>query len=147
MRVDFYLLQRCGAETALPPLAAKVLQAGGRLLAVSGDERQRAALSEALWTQGRAGFLANGMAGGDHDARQPILISDLMAPANGARYLALADGVWREPDVGVFDRILLIFGDAARDAARDVWRDLRTRDGVESHFWRQEDGGRWAKAG
>jgi DNA polymerase-3 subunit chi len=76
----------------------------------------------ALWSAGAESFLANGIAGGEHDARQPILIADDVVPANGARFLALADGVWREPGEGDFDRVLLVFGEAERMAARETWR-------------------------
>ena len=36
--------------------------------------------------------------------------------------------------------------DATVQQARGVWRDLRSREGVEHYYWKQE-GGRWTKAG
>lgn len=145
MRVDFYLLESGGPDLALAPLAAKVLEAGGRLLVVAGEAEQREALSRALWSYRPESFLANGVAGGEADARQPILISGAMTADNGARYLALADGVWREPGEGDFERILLVFGEAGRMAARETWRLLKGREGWACHFWRRE-GGRWVQA-
>lgn len=146
MRVDFYLLESGGPELALAPLAAKVLETGGRLLVVAAEAGQREALSRALWSYRPESFLANGLAGGEADARQPILIADGLTPANGARYLALADGVWREPGEGDFERILLVFGEAGRMAARETWRLLKGRAGWDCRFWRRE-GGRWIQAG
>ena len=107
MRVDFYQLSRDPAEKVLPLLARNTLKAGERLLAVSADEAQLARIGDALW-EPRESFLANGRAGGPHDARQPVLLSDRVEPANGARYFAIADGLWREGlFLGLGGRIIL----------------------------------------
>jgi DNA polymerase-3 subunit chi len=140
MRVDFYQLSRDPAELVLPRLAQGTLGAGERLLVVSEDADQLARISEALWTRQPETFLANGMAGGEHDARQPILLSQTAQPANGARYLALADGVWR--DMEQAERVFLLFPPDRIDDARGCWRMLGTREGVERKYWRQ-DGGKW----
>ncbi|MDB5726503.1 MAG: polymerase subunit chi, partial [Novosphingobium sp.] len=92
MRVDFYQLSRDPAEAALPLIARATLQAGERLLVVSADEAQLGRIDELLWTRLPDAFLAHGLAGGEHDARQPILLSAETAPTNEAKYLALADG-------------------------------------------------------
>lgn len=146
MQADFYLLESGGPELALAPLAGKVLETGGRLLVVSEDGAARERLSQALWSAGAESFLANGIAGGEHDARQPILIAGEVAPANGARFLALADGIWREPKEGLFDRVLLVFGEAERVAARETWRLLKGREGWACRFFRRE-GRKWTQAG
>jgi DNA polymerase-3 subunit chi len=144
MRVDFYQLNRDPAEVALAQLAAKTLEAGERLLVVSDDDSQLARIGEALWARKEA-FLAHGLAGGDHDARQPILLSRDVTVANGARFVALADGQWREVGNG-FARVLYLFDDGTLKAARDCWRALKDREGLARHFWRQE-AGRWVEAG
>lgn len=144
MRVDFYQLSRDPAELVLPRLAQGTLGAGERLLVVSEDADQLARISEALWTRIPESFLANGIAGGEHDARQPILLSHEAVPANGARYLALADGVWRDMAEG-FDgaeRVFLLFPPDRIDDARGTWRMLGKREGAERKYWRQE-GGKW----
>ena len=141
MRVDFYQLTRDPVEAVLPLIARNTLAAGQRLLVVSDDEAQLARISDGLWTRLPESFLANGMAGGQFDARQPILLSQQVQPANGARFVALADGKWREPG-DAFDRAFLLFDDATIEAARGLWRDLSRSEGMERHFWRQE-GGKW----
>jgi DNA polymerase III subunit chi len=138
MRVDFYQLSRDPVEAALPQIARASLKAGERLLVVSADEAQRGRISEGLWTL-KESFLAHGQAGGPHDARQPILLNDGLAAINGARFVVLADGVWREGD---FARIFYMFDAATLLPARDCWRMLGMREGVERHFWKQ-DGGKW----
>ena len=90
-------------------------------------------------------FLANGAAGGEHDARQQILLTDDTAPANGATNCALADGVWRDgAGEGAFTRVFLLFGADTLEGARAAWRQLGTREGVERHFWKRE-GRRWVE--
>ncbi len=142
MRVDFYQLSRDSAETALPLIARASLGAGERLLVVSADNGQRTRIGEALWTRLPDGFLAHGHAGGAHDARQPILIAEDIVPANGARFLALADGQWREAEG--FARVFLMFDDVTLPGARACWRLLGERDGIERRFWKQE-GGKWVE--
>jgi len=143
VRVDFYQLSRDPAEAALPLIARASLKAGERLLVVSEDEAQLTRIGEALWTRLPESFLANGRAGGAHDARQPILLSAETEPPNGAKYLALADGVWRDPG-GRFERVFLLFDDATVQPARACWRMLGELEGVERRFWKQ-DGGKWVE--
>lgn len=144
-RVDFYQLSRDPAERAAPMLAHKVLSAGARLLVVSGEGAQREALSRALWEYGRPegdACLANGEAGGPHDARQPILISADCEASNGASMVLLADGQWREEAAG-FERVLLLFGADMTQGARELWRALSAREGFEPHIFKQREGGDW----
>ncbi|OCC22543.1 DNA polymerase III subunit chi [Croceicoccus estronivorus] len=150
MRVDFYQLSRDPVERTIPLLASKVKAAGERLLIVSDDEAQLRTVSDALWADRPSEFLANGLAGEGHEARQPILLSHLCEALNGARMVMLADGLWRAEVLpengGAFDRVMLMFDDARIEGARACWRELGAHPELERHFWRQEDG-RWNKAG
>src|SRR5688572_9536282 len=96
MRVDFYQLSRDPAEFVVPLLAQNTLKVGERLLVVSASEDQLGRISASLWGRVADSFLAHGFAGGEHDARQPILLSGEMAPANGAHFVAITDGLWRD---------------------------------------------------
>jgi DNA polymerase III subunit chi len=144
LRVDFYQLSQTPVEGALPQLAVKMLDAGARVLVVSGDEVQQARISAGLWAV-KDHFLAHASAGGDHDARQPILLASSLDAPNGATYLALADGVWRDGAEG-FERVFLLFDGSTIDDARAIWRKLGELDAIERNYWRQEDG-RWTRAG
>ncbi|WP_088307679.1 DNA polymerase III subunit chi [Novosphingobium sp. B 225] len=143
MKVDFYQLSRDPAEQVVPLLARNTLGLGQRLLVVSEDKDQLGRIGDALWARDGT-FLANGQAGGDHDARQPVLLSAGTEPANGARYVVLADGKWRA-EAEAFDRVFLLFDGSTIDDARGTWRSLDGRDGLERAYWRQE-GGKWIKA-
>ena len=144
MRVDFYQLSETPVEAALPALAVKMREAGARVLVVSADDGQLARISDALWAP-RGTFLAHGAAGSPDDARQPILLADSMEPLNGASFLALADGQWRD-GAEQFERVFLLFDDASVDGARQTWRALDDRDGVERRYWRQHSAGKWEQA-
>ena len=143
MRVDFYQLSRDPVEVALPLIASKVIAAGERLLVVSDDADQLGRISGGLWGRVADSFLAHGFAGGDHDARQPILLSGEMAPGNGARFVAIADGVWRDA-APAFVRTFYIFGDDTLHGARECWVMLGKRGGVERRFWKQQ-GSKWVE--
>ncbi len=144
MRVDFYQLSQTPVEGALPQLAVKMRDAGAKVLVVSADEVQLARISAALWAH-KDSFLAHGLAGGPHQERQPILLSDVLEAPNEARFLALSDGQWRE-GADAFERVFLLFDGSTIDDARATWRSLDGREGLERHYWRQEEG-RWVKAG
>src|SRR3546814_7077585 len=79
-------------------------------------------------------------------ALEPILIAGALAPpaANGAHHVALADGEWREEAL-TFDRVFFLFDNSRIDDARATWRKLGAAEGVERHFWKQDDRGRWSE--
>ncbi|HEY0315052.1 MAG TPA: DNA polymerase III subunit chi [Sphingomonas sp.] len=137
MQVDFYQLGRDPLAVVLASIATRVLAGGGRLLVVTGDEEQAKTIDEGLWTASVESFLPHGLMGAD----QPILISASAEPANAARNIAIVDGLWRDEALG-FERAFHFFDDRSIEAARDAWRSLKGRDGVEPRYWRQEDG-RW----
>lgn len=143
MQVDFYHLTRDPAEKLVPVLAQKTLDGGQRMLLVSGFVGQLEKLSAALWQAGPTSFLAHDLAGGEQDAEQPILISDKCEAGNGARYVALTDGEWRDEAL-TFDRAFYLFTAEQIDNARAAWRALSAKDTVTPRYWKQ-DGGRWVE--
>lgn len=142
MQVDFYQLTRDPAEKVLPPIAQRVLDGGGRLLVV-GDNAQLDTISVALWNAKPDSFLAHAKAGEGDDAHQPILLSSEPVAANLAKFIALADGIWRDEALE-FDRAFYLFSPDATDNARTAWRALGDKGGVERRYWKQ-DGGRWVQ--
>ncbi len=143
MRVDFYHLTRDPAEKLVPMLASKSLDVGKKLLLLAQDEARCAALSQALWSDDPASFLAHDFAGSERQADQPILISDQCDPANGASYIILSDGLWRDEALA-FERAFFLFTADQIDHARTVWRELAAREDVTPRYWKQ-DGGRWVE--
>jgi DNA polymerase III subunit chi len=141
MQVDFYQLTRDPAHVVLPAIASKVMDEGRRLLIVSGDMGQLKTISSSLWNWKAESFLAHERAGKGDDAQQPILLSQSTEAGNAARLVALADGEWRDEALG-FDRVFYLFPPQNTDQARNAWRSLKSKEGVERRYWKQ-DGGKW----
>ncbi len=140
-QVDFYQLTRDPAEKVLPPIAAKILNGDARFLIVSSDDGQLARISKQLWEWTAESFLAHEMAGAADDTAQPVLLSSSGAAANGAKMIALADGIWRD-DALQFERAFYLFEPDATEAARSAWRALGDKKDVVRKYWKQ-DGGKW----
>lgn len=142
MKVDFYHLTLRPLDRVLPQIAEKVLASGGRLVVVAESAEQRAAIDQFLWTYAPDSFLPHAQAGGAHDADQPVLIAPAPNDANGARNVALVDGVWRDSAL-TFDRAFHFFDEERIVEARAAWRALGGREEVERRYWKQGDTGRW----
>jgi DNA polymerase-3 subunit chi len=143
MRIDFYHLTGAPLERVLPAICEKLLAAGERLLVVTDPARQ-AQLDRQLWEYAPESFLPHGRAKLGNDEAQRVLISTEVEAGNGARNVALADGVWRDEALA-FDRIFYFFDAAAIDEARASWRRLKDREGAERHYWKQDERGRWVE--
>ena len=143
MRVDFYQLGAAQSEGVIASIAGKLVDDGQRLLIVAADEGLLARLDRQLWDQGAASFLPHGLAGGEDDTVQPILLSTGTDAPNLARNMLIADGEWREAALA-YDRAFYLFDASTRDAAALVWKLLAGREGVERNYWTQEEG-KWVK--
>lgn len=142
----FYHLTRSPAEQLVPVLLGKALAAGWRCELRAAEAQRLERLDQHLW-QGE-GFLPHGMAGGPHDARQPVLLTVAgQQAANDPACLMALDGVAVTPDeMARLDRACIIFDggdDSATARARDQWREL-TGAGIEAQYW-SEESGRWER--
>ena len=142
MIVDFYQLSATPLERVLPRICERLLETGERLLIVAAPE-QLDRLDQLLWTYKADSFLPHAKADSDAPERQPILLAADANAANEARNIALADGQWREEALQ-FDRTFYFFDKEGAEAARQAWRQLGGRDGVERRYWRQENG-KWVQ--
>ena len=143
MRVDFYQLGEATIESVIASVGQRLLGEGQRLLVVAEEEAMLARLDRLLWDQGEASFLPHGLAGGNDDSAQPILLSSSIDAPNLARNLLIADGAWREAALG-YERAFYLFDGDSVEGARLAWKLLAGRDGVERHYWGHEDG-RWVR--
>ena len=144
--VFFYHLTRKPLEVTLPMLLDKARAAGWRI-AVRGTQTERLRwLDEKLWLGPEEGFLPHGLAGGAHDARQPILLTTGDA-ANAPQCVMSVDGAEVAPDeVSALERTCILFDgndEAAVMHARGQWKTLTTA-GCQSQYW-SEESGRWEK--
>ena len=141
MQVDFYQLAATPPEQVIAGIAEKLLATDGCLIVVAGDELFLARLDRMLWDQGPTSFLPHGVSGGPDDARQPILLSTSPDAPNLARNMLIADGVWRDAALS-YDRSFFLFDAATLEPAREAWKSLAGREGMERRYWSRE-GGKW----
>ncbi|MFN3663143.1 DNA polymerase III subunit chi [Yoonia sp.] len=142
--VFFYELQGSPLETTLPMLLDKARGQGWRVLVRSSDANLLARLDDLLWQGPVDAFLPHGLAGGPHDADQPILLGDL--PADGFACVMAVGGATVTPDEArALQRACILFDshDDAKAQARVQWKTL-TEAGIAAQYWAQEDG-RWVK--
>lgn len=141
----FYHLTRSGAEDVVRLLAGRALAMGWRVVLRGADAAALARLDERLWLEPADGFLPHGMAGGRHDARQPLLLTTGTVLPEGARALMVVDGAGVTADeVARLERVWIVFDGAdpaALETARAQWRAL-TAAGAEAEYW-SEESGRW----
>jgi DNA polymerase-3 subunit chi len=143
LQVDFYQLAGTPPEQVIASLADKLLATGGRLIVVADDEVFLARLNRMLWDQGASSFVPHGLAGGADDARQPVLLTTSPDAPNLARNMLIADGIWRESALS-YDRSFYLFDNATLEGAREAWKSLAAKDGIERRYWAQESG-KWVK--
>lgn len=142
----FYHLTRSGPAQLLQTLLGKSLQAGWRVEVRGRDRARQAALDETLWLA--EGFLPHGLAGGAHDARQPVLLTvQGQAAGNDPLCLVVLDGAdVAGTEVQALERACIVFDGNDPDAlarARDQWRALKS-EGVTAEYWSEADG-RWER--
>ncbi|WP_439507123.1 DNA polymerase III subunit chi [Yoonia sp.] len=142
--VFFYELQGGPLETTLPMLLDKARGQGWRVLVRGTDPALLTQLDAALWQGPVDHFLPHGLAGGPHDADQPVLLGDLPA-TDFACVMAVGGAAVTAEEAAQLARACILF-DSAEDAkaqARLQWKTL-TDAGIAAQYWAQEDG-RWVK--
>ena len=147
--VYFYHLTQKPLEATLPLLLSKALGAGWRCLVVGPDPARLTALDAALWKGKETEFLAHGLAGGPHDADQPILLSSEHSASNKAACVMCIEGAQISPEhVQNYERSCILFDgndESAVQAARLQWKTL-TGAGCAAQYWSEESGNWQMKA-
>lgn len=143
--VFFYHLTRKPMEETLTMLLGKSLERGWRVAVRGTDAGRLDWLDQRLWLGDEAGFLPHGLAGGPHDARQPVLLTTATEAANQPQCVIAIDGAEIAPEEpAALDRACLLFdgNDAqAVEQARNQWRKLKS-GGCTAQYW-SEESGRW----
>lgn len=145
--VYFYHLTSSPLEQALPDLLEKVRANNWRALVRGTDTGQLTKLDATLWNYRDTTFMPHGLAGGEHDAQQPILLTTGSENANASDILLLVHQAKTDAaEVAQFTRVCLMFdgnNPDALNAARGDWKTL-TDAGIPAQYWAQENG-RWMK--
>lgn len=142
----YHLTQRPLVET-LTMLLGKAQGAGWRVAVRGTDAALLAQIDSALWRGPDDGFLPHGLAGGPHDADQPILLTTKVDAPNGASCVFSIHGADISADeVAKLDRVCILFDgldEFALNKARSQWKELKAA-GASAQYW-SEESGRWEK--
>lgn len=144
--VGFYHLTATPLEKALPKLLEKVLQARKRTVIFCGSEERLDYLNGALWTYGRASFIAHGSKKEGSPQDHPIWLTTGDENPNGAQFLVQLDGV-ESPSLSTYERCLDLFDGNDQEAvlgARERWKKLKEA-GHSLTYWKQTESGTWEK--
>lgn len=137
----FYHLTRNAVDVTLATLLTRSLAQSWRVAVRGGDAGRLDWLDDRLW-QGD-GFLPHGLAGGLHDARQPVLLTT--GPAGDRDCLMAVDGAEVAPtEVTAMKRTCILFDGTDGEAvsrARVQWKTL-TDAGCAARYW-SEESGKW----
>jgi len=147
--VYFYHLTQSSLEATLPQLLVKALGVGWRVHIRGTSADRMSWLNDKLWLGREAEFLPHGLAGGEFDAVQPILLSTdtntNTDAGNNPECLMAVDGAEvSAQEVMDLERVCVVFdgNDApALEIARSQWKSL-TEAGCAAQYWSQ-DTGKW----
>ena len=143
--VYFYHLTDSPLEDTLPMLVGKARSVGWRVLVRGTDPALLRRLDDVMWQRPEDGFLPHGLAGGPHDADQPVLLGDVAATGFEC-VMSVSGAEVTLPDVKACERVCILFDGQDGEAvahARTQWKTL-TSEGCQAQYWAQ-DGGRWVK--
>lgn len=143
----FYHLETQPLERVLPQLVEKSLERGWRAVIETSSRERAEAIDTLLWSWRDDSFVPHGVAGGESDADQPVLIATGPDNPNAANVRFYVD---RAVPVagGDYKRIVYMFSGHDPEAvteARSAWKALQ--QGNELTYWQQDTSGRWVKRG
>jgi DNA polymerase-3 subunit chi len=145
-QVNFYHLTHSTLEQVVNNLATRALEQGWKIELRGRDLARLDQLDQRLWQMGKTSFLPHGLAGGPHDALQPILLAT--TPATDAReaVMAVHGAEIDAADSETHKRVWILFDGNDPEAvqhARSQWKAL-TGAGAKAAYW-SEESGRWEK--
>lgn len=145
--VRFYHLTQSPVEATLARLLTRAVEAGLRVEVRGRTPERLDWLDQKLWLGDEAGFLPHGVAGGPHDALQPVLLTTSETPGADTTCLMSVDGApVGGGEAAGLDRTFILFDGADPDAlvhARGQWKALKA-EGADAEYW-SEESGRWER--
>jgi DNA polymerase-3 subunit chi len=143
----FYHLTQNSMEVTLPRLLEKARGAGWKIVVRGRDEGRMDWLDQKLWALGDTSFLAHGLAGGPHDALQPVLLTTSTEVTDAVGCVMSVDGAdVSAEEVNAVERVCILFDGHDPEAvqhARGQWKAL-TDAGCAAQYWSEETGN-WQK--
>ena len=121
----FYHLTRAPLEQTLPVLLTRALGAGWRVAVRARDTARLEWLDDKLWLGPEDDFLPHGLAGGEHDAIQPVLLTTGAAANDPACVMTIDGAEISAGEVQALERVCILFDgndESAVQAARVQWK-------------------------
>ncbi|MDG2403698.1 MAG: DNA polymerase III subunit chi [Paracoccaceae bacterium] len=145
--VFFYHLTQTPVEVTLLMLLGKARGVGWRVLVRGCDGARMKWLDQQLWLGAKDEFLPHGLAGGTHDAAQPVLLTMDEGLPHPVSCLMVVDGAEvSAEEVKGLERVCILFDGnviEALDKARLQWKTL-TDKGCSAQYW-SEKSRKWEK--
>ena len=148
MEILFYHLQNATLEQTLPALLEKTLQRGWKAVVRVGSEERLKALDDLLWTYAEESFLPHAVESDARAADQPIILTQDDIRLNDADVAFAVDGCGLPESEGWTRAVLMFDGNdpEALAQARTAWRQAAA-SGRSATYWKQDEDGRWGRAG
>ena len=143
--VYFYHLTRQPLERTLPLLLDRALCAGWRVEVRCPNQDHAAWLDEKLWLVPEDGFLPHGMAGGEDDALNPVLVTT--HPAESVHCIISVGGSDVSADeVREKERVCILIDGNDETMLTHTRRQWKMLTNAKCHvqYWSEETG-RWQK--
>lgn len=142
----FYHLIHAGLDETVGMILGRAVAQGWNVMVRAPQIGLLEHLDARLWLGREEGFLPHGLAGGPHDALQPVLLGT-GAIGNAARGVMLLGGASAtEAEVVGLERVWVLFDGAdpaAVSRAREAWV-MFTGWGLAAQYWTDESGP-WVK--
>jgi DNA polymerase III subunit chi len=145
--IFFYELSGQSLERILPPLIAKSLERGWRVVVQAASDERVDALDAHLWTWRDDVFLPHATWRDAEATEQPCLLTVNEDNPNGAAVRFLLEGLGIPGDARAYQRLVLLFDGADPEAlamARDRASKAET-EGFAVTYWRSDESGRWQR--
>ncbi|HEY0213918.1 MAG TPA: DNA polymerase III subunit chi [Paenirhodobacter sp.] len=144
MPVLFYHITQSSTDEVVTTLLPRALQRGWQVELRGPSVERMDWYDQRLWLGPEDGFLPHGLAGGAHDARQPVLLTAGPGAAMRQALMAIDGAPVAADEIAPRERVWILFDGRdpmAVDRARDQWRTL-TAAGAAAQYWSEETG-RW----
>jgi len=142
----FYHVTQSPVEDVVANLLARAWKQGWRVELRGTDPTRMDWFDQKLWMGGDESFLPHGLAGGPHDALQPILLTTAPRAADRQAVMSVDGADVGADEVAEAERVWILFDGrdpTAVNHARDQWKML-TAAGATAQYW-SEESGRWEK--
>ena len=123
------------------------LERGWRSVVQATSAERLAALDDHLWTFSDESFLPHATDKEPDAPAQPVVLTLSDRNPNAAAIRFLVEGAPIPPEIGGYERVVLLFDgndEAALAAARADWKSVKAA-GHDATYWQQDARGRWEK--